>query len=192
VPPCCPIPKTAGGSASPKGEARRERAGKAERSECRARHAAHSRESDTRTTVGVGDSVGVVERDEATARGVRAGGVNKPYHAANSRPAPTTPAAAQAVRCHPSQTLAPALAPAPALTLALALALAPTRPRSRPRSRSHRHGHGHGLTATASRSRPHPNPHSPCASPVIGTNLTGITVSCRKPSSVRVTFNRLW
>ena len=32
-----PIRKTAGGSASPKGEARRERAGKAERSDCRAR-----------------------------------------------------------------------------------------------------------------------------------------------------------
>ena len=49
--------KTAGGSASPKGEARRERAGKAKRSECRARHAAHSRESVTASTGGGGRAV---------------------------------------------------------------------------------------------------------------------------------------
>ena len=46
------LPKPAGGSASPKGEARRACAGKAEQSECRARHAAHSRESDLSTTGG--------------------------------------------------------------------------------------------------------------------------------------------
>jgi len=62
------------GSASPKGEARRERAGKAERSECRARE-----------DYGWG----------------WAGGVIKPYHAPNSRPAPQTPAAAQTKQRRP-------------------------------------------------------------------------------------------
>ena len=34
--------------------------------------------------------------------------------------------------------------------------------------------------------------YRPCAFPVIGTNLTGMTDSSRKPSFVRLTRNRLW
>ena len=34
--------------------------------------------------------------------------------------------------------------------------------------------------------------YRPCAFPVMGTNLTGMTDSSRKPSFVRVTLNRLW
>jgi len=45
------------GSASPQGEARRERAAKPKQSAGRGRHAAHSRESDTRTTGGGGRAV---------------------------------------------------------------------------------------------------------------------------------------
>ena len=62
------------GSASPQGEARRECAGKAERSERRARE-----------DYGWG----------------WVGGVTKPNHAANSPQRPNTPAAAEAVRRHP-------------------------------------------------------------------------------------------
>ncbi len=71
-----PRPPYTRGSASPKGEARRERAGKAERSECRARE-----------DYGWG----------------WAGGVNKPYHAPTQHPPPNT-AAAQAKRATPPNT----------------------------------------------------------------------------------------
>ncbi len=65
------------GSASPQGEARRECAGKAERSDCRGRE-----------DYGWG----------------WAGGANKPYHATHPTPRPPTPAAAQAERRRPPPT----------------------------------------------------------------------------------------